>query len=260
MSLKVAINGAAGRMGAELIRLVAEDDALELACALEAGGHEALGADAGEHAHAGTLGVPVTDTLAAAADVLVDFSLPAGTMKCVAECAQKKVPMVIGTTGFSEDELDTIRNAASSIPILTAANMSTGVHVIRALVEKAVKTLGPDFDIEVVEMHHNRKVDAPSGTALFLARAAADAREEKTDFVLGRKGKSKRKPSEIGVHALRGGDVVGDHRVIFAGPSEVVEIRHTALSRTLFARGALRAARFIAGKPAGMYDMEDVLK
>jgi 4-hydroxy-tetrahydrodipicolinate reductase len=257
--LKTAISGAAGRMGGVLIKLVSSSDDLELFAALEKDGHPAAGRDAGELWNIGNLGVKITSSPAKGADVLVDFSLPDGSIKRLRECARFGTPIVMGTTGFSDAQRAEIKKAAEKIPVVLSANMSPGVNVLAALVEQAARMLGPQYDIELVEFHHNRKLDAPSGTALMLADAARAGRGGAGTLVHGRSGKALRIQGDIGVHAVRGGDVAGDHRVIFAGPSEVVEISHRALDRAVFARGALIAARFAAGKKKGFFAMSDVM-
>ena len=251
--LKTAVCGAAGRMGGELVKLVTEDDGFVLAGAIEREGHPDIGRDAGELWRLGSIGVVLTDKLETDADVLIDFSLPEGTEKHLGECVEQKVPMVIGTTAISDGLRDRMDRAAADIPIVYAANMSPGIHALRNLVSRASALLD-GYDVEIIEMHHNRKVDAPSGTAFFLADAIA-GREKK----LGRSGPGKRAPGEVGIHAVRGGSVIGEHRVIFAGEGERIELIHRAESRSLFARGALMAARFAVTAPPGLYGMDAVL-
>jgi 4-hydroxy-tetrahydrodipicolinate reductase len=252
--LKTAVCGAAGRMGGELIKLITADGGFVLTGAIEREGHPDLGRDAGELWLLGNIGVVLTDKLEADADVLVDFSLPEGTEKHLGECVERKVPMVIGTTALSDGLRDRMDQAAADIPIVYAANMSPGIHVLRSLVSRASALLGDGYDVEIIEMHHNRKADAPSGTAFFLADAVSGGEKK-----LGRSGPGKRAPGEVGIHAVRGGTVIGEHRVIFAGEGERVELVHRAESRSLFARGALMAARFAASAPPGLYGMDAVL-
>ncbi len=263
-AVRVGVTGASGRMGFIVIRLVAEDPSLALAAALEAPGHPRLGEDAGVAAGLGKpLGVKIAPALAADCDVVVDFSLPAGTMAALPECVKRGIPMVIGTTGLGEEDLKKIEAAAKKIPIVFAPNFSVGVNLLFSIVGKVASALGDDYDCEIVEMHHRFKKDAPSGTAAKLAEiiATATGRDLKADGVFGRAGLvGERKKSEIGIHAVRGGDVVGDHTITFAGLGERIEFAHKAGSREMFARGAIRAVRFLLdGKKPGLYSMLDVL-
>lgn len=256
---RLAVVGALGRMGQAVVRLAAEEG-LELAAAFDAKG---AGQDVGEVAGLGARGVPVQRDLgaltAARVDVLVDFSLPQATPDVALACAAAKVALVSGTTGLGEPETSALDRSAAVVPVLWEPNMSVGVHVLSALVARAVELLGEDFDVEITETHHRAKVDAPSGTALRLAEVAQKARAELA-LVHGRQGKvGARKPSELGMHALRGGDVVGDHTVFLFGQGERLELTHRASSRDLFARGALRAARWIAGRAPGRYGLRDVV-
>jgi len=260
--LRIGINGAAGRMGRRLVALVAATDDMELVAALEREGHDALGRDAGEVAGAGRLGVPVTTTIEARPDVLLDFSSPESAVARARQCAKVGTALVVGTTGLDADQLSALKQAAEKVPCVFAPNMSVGLNVLAKLVKTAAAALGPDYDIEVVEAHHRFKKDAPSGTALKLARAAAEGLRRDLDEVglYGRHGLTgERTPHEIGIHAVRAGDIVGEHTVLFGALGERVELRHVAHSRDTFARGALRAAHFAAGKKPGMYSMEDVL-
>ncbi|MEO8739280.1 MAG: 4-hydroxy-tetrahydrodipicolinate reductase [Casimicrobiaceae bacterium] len=266
--MRVAIAGSGGRMGQTLIEAVLGTPGFALAGALEVAASEFIGHDAGERfgrMTGTTVGADVAVTLRGS-DVLIDFTRPAGTLMHVAECARARVGAVIGTTGLSEADRRALTEFATTIPIVFAPNMSVGVTVLTRLVEEAARRLGEDYDVEVVEMHHRHKIDAPSGTALKLGEAAAAAldRDLETDGVYARHGVTgERKPRSIGFATLRGGDVVGDHTVIFAGAGERVELTHRASSRMTFAQGALRAARFVAARRAhgatGMYDMQDVL-
>jgi 4-hydroxy-tetrahydrodipicolinate reductase len=263
-AVRVAIAGAAGRMGRALLEAAAATEGVTLAAVLEAPGSPWAGHDAAE------LGCPQrgvvigTDPKAAlrVADVLVDFTRPEGTRAHLAACRAARGAIVIGTTGFDAAQLDEIRAAAREIPIVMAPNMSVGVNVAMKLVETAARSLGPDFDVEVFEFHHKLKVDAPSGTALKLGEVAAKARGATLEAsgVYGRHGVTgERKPGSVGFSVARGGDVVGDHTVYFAGPGERIEITHRSTSRANYAQGALRAAKFLAGKPPGLYDKQDVL-
>jgi len=263
-AVRVAVAGASGRMGRALLEAAASTPGVELAAALDVAGSPCAGRDAAELASAAA-GVRVgTDAAAAlrSADVLVDFTRPQGTLAHLAACRAAKRAIVIGTTGFDAAQLAAIREAASEIPIVMAPNMSVGVNVALKLVEIATRALGPDYDVEVFEVHHKLKVDAPSGTALKLGEVAAAARGTTLEKagVFARHGTTgERKPGSIGFSVARAGDVVGDHTVFFAGPGERVEITHRSTSRANFAQGAMRAAKFVAGKPPGLYDMRDVL-
>lgn len=268
MTVRVAIAGAAGRMGQALIEATLAAPDLALAGALDIAGSPMLGADAGAQLGRST-GVPIVadvDAVADACDVLIDFTRPAGTLAHLAACVRARIGAVVGTTGFDGEGKRTIAECATAIPIVWAPNMSVGVTVLAALVEEAARKLGPAFDIEIVEMHHRHKVDAPSGTALRLGEAAAAGAGVALDThaVYAREGVTgERKPGTIGFATLRGGDVVGEHTVIFAGAGERIELVHRATSRQNFAAGALRAARFIAQCRAerrhGLFDMSDVL-
>jgi len=255
-------------MGQTLIEATLAETDLALASALEIAGSPLLGRDAGERFGRST-GIAIASDIPAAiarADVLVDFTRPAGSLAQVGACARAGVAAVVGTTGLSADDTRSLSDFARSIPIVFAPNMSVGVTVLARLVEQAAKLLGESYDVEVLEMHHRHKVDAPSGTALLLGEAAAKGlgRDLKTDGVFARHGVTgERKRGTIGFASLRGGDVVGEHSVLFAGAGERIELSHRAGSRLNFAQGALRAARFVAGKRSagakGMFDMHDVL-
>jgi 4-hydroxy-tetrahydrodipicolinate reductase len=261
----VVVCGAAGRMGRLLVALAREDRGLAVAGAVEAPGHAALGRDAGELAGGGSLGVRVTDDLAAVCrpeHVVVDFTAPAATLAHARLAAARGAALVIGTTGLDGDASRELRAVAGRTRSVIAANFSVGVTVLTDLVERAARLLDPSFEAEIVELHHHGKQDAPSGTALALGRALAAARGQDFDrvAVLARKGLvGARRPDEIGVLGLRGGDAVGDHTVVFAGLGERLELVHRAQSRDCLARGALRAARWVIGRPPGVYGMRDVL-
>ena len=263
-AVRVVVAGAGGRMGRALLEAATTTGGVVLAAALEMPDSPAAGRDAGEIA-LGARGIRVETDVAAALDsgaVLIDFTRPAGTLAHVRACRAARSPMVIGTTGFAPAQVDEIRAAAREIAIVMAPNMSIGVNVAARLVEVAARALGPDYDVEVFEIHHKLKVDAPSGTALHLGKVAAEARGTslEADGVFARHGATGERPAgSIGFSVARGGDVVGDHTVFFAGPGERLEITHRAASRTTYAQGAMRAARFVAGKPPGLYDMADVL-
>ncbi|HKZ27797.1 MAG TPA: 4-hydroxy-tetrahydrodipicolinate reductase [Rubrobacteraceae bacterium] len=253
---RVAIIGAAGRMGRELCRAALETEGIELAGGTEGPNSSELGADLGELCGAGKIGVVATEVPPEDAEVLIEFTTPEATV----EHLSYKRTTVIGTTGLSEEQRMEVEKAAKSVPIVLAPNMSVGVNLLREVVrDLSAKLAG--YDVEVVEAHHRNKKDAPSGTALLLARATAEGRGQDLGevAVYGREGVSPRKEGEIGVHALRGGAVVGEHRLIFYGLGEEVEVVHRALSRRTFADGALRAAKFLAGAKPGLYSMRDVL-
>jgi 4-hydroxy-tetrahydrodipicolinate reductase len=266
--IRVAIAGAAGRMGQTLIESTLGDRDLSLASALDIAGSSMLGRDAGERFGRKTGVVVASDVEAAvaAADVLIDFTRPEGTLAHLAACERRGVAAVVGTTGLDEAQKAQLALHANKIPIVFAPNMSVGVNVLAKLVETAARQLGAAYDIEIVEMHHRHKVDAPSGTAIALGEAAArGARRSLSDCaVYAREGTVGERPSgAIGFATLRGGDVVGEHTVIFAGPGERVELTHRAASRQNFAAGALRAVRYVAERrsrgEAGMATMQDVL-
>lgn len=262
--LKVVIAGCSGRMGHALLESVFADSNMVLHAALDRADNLSLGRDAGEQFGKMT-GVKVTADVAAAlkdADVLVDFTRPEASMQYLDACQKAKVSLVIGTTGFSAEQKSAIEAAAKNIAIVFAPNMSVGVTLLINLVEQAARVLKDGYDIEVVEMHHRHKVDAPSGTALRLGEAAAHGigQDLKDCAIYAREGVTgEREAGKIGFATLRGGDVVGDHTVMFAGIGERVEITHKASSRATFAIGALRAAKFLAEKETGLYDMQDVL-
>ena len=262
--LKVVIAGVSGRMGHALLDGVFSDSGLQLHAALDRAGSAMLGRDAGEQ-FGKVSGVKITSDVSDAlrgADVLVDFTRPEASLQYLQACAQAKVKLVIGTTGFNDDEKSAIKNAAREIGIVFAPNMSVGVTLLIKLVEQAARVLNDGYDIEVVEMHHRHKVDAPSGTALRLGEAAAKGIDKalKDCAVYAREGVTgERETGTIGFATLRGGDVVGDHTVVLAGTGERVELTHKASSRATFAQGALRAAKFLADKPSGLFDMRDVL-
>jgi len=267
-AVRVAVAGAGGKMGQALIEAVLADREAALAAALDVAGSAAAGRDAGERFGRPTgvnVGIDI-DAAVRAADVLIDFTRPEGTLAHLAACARHGTAAVVGTTGLSDEQKAALAGHARQIPIVFAPNMSVGVTVLLALVEAAARQLGPAYDIEIVEMHHRHKIDAPSGTALGLGEAAARGagRVLADCAVLAREGVTgARKEGAIGFAALRGGDVVGEHTVIFAGAGERVELAHKATSRQNFAAGALRAAHYVAARRAarqpGLADMRDVL-
>jgi 4-hydroxy-tetrahydrodipicolinate reductase len=262
--MKIAVAGASGRMGHMLIEAIAAAPDAELAGALDVASSPALGSDAG--AFSGQLaGVVIESDLArglAQAGVLIDFTRPEGTLKHLEYCAAHGIKMVIGTTGFDAAGKAAIAKAAEKTAIVFAPNMSVGVNVTLKLLQMAAKAMPEGYDIEIVEAHHRHKVDAPSGTALKMGEVIADAlgRDLKDCAVYGREGVTgERDPSTIGFATIRGGDIVGDHTVLFAGTGERIEISHKSSSRVTYAHGALRAARFLEGKATGLFDMQDVL-
>jgi len=264
-NLRVVIVGAGGRMGRTLIHAVAASKGVTLAGAVDAPGSAVIGRDAGELAGLGKNGVSVVDDAAPLlqrADALIEFTIPAATMGFAELAANAGLVHVIGTTGHSAEEEAVIAKAADRAIIVKSGNMSLGVNLLAALVQRVAKTLNDEYDIEIVEMHHNKKIDAPSGTALMLGRAAAEGRgiDLARRAVRGRDGMTgTRRAGDIGFASLRGGTVVGEHSVIFAGPAERVELTHRAEDRMIFARGALHAALWARGKKPGLYSMADVL-
>lgn len=258
---KIAITGAGGRMGRRIAALGIESEEFDIVSAVEAAGHEAIGADIGELAGVGTFGVAVTDTLQDVPDVVIDFSVPEGTLKWLDAARDHGAAMVIGTTGLTESQQAAVVDAGRRIAVVQAPNMSVGINVLLDVVAQVARALGEDYDTEVSETHHRFKKDAPSGTAIALAKAicAATGRDYGEAAVLGRGGNSSRAPGEIGMHSLRVGDTVGEHVVQFGNLGETITIAHSAHTRDTFARGALRAAKWVAGKPPGIYSMHDVL-
>ncbi|HZX31339.1 MAG TPA: 4-hydroxy-tetrahydrodipicolinate reductase [Rhodocyclaceae bacterium] len=262
--VRIGIVGAGGRMGRMLIEATLKDERAQLAAVFDLPGSPAVGKTAGE-----LVGLPsdvrVTDDLAAGlgqCDCLIDFTRPQGTLGHLELCRQKKVAMVIGTTGFEADGKAKIAEAARDIPIVFAPNMAVGVNLVFKLLDTAARILNQGYDIEVVEAHHRMKIDAPSGTALRMGEVVAEAlgRDLKDCAVYGREGVTgERDPSTIGFATVRGGDIVGDHTVMFCGIGERVEVSHKASSRMPYALGSLRAARFLAGRANGLFDMQDVL-
>jgi len=258
----IAISGACGRMGGRLVSLVHEDPELELAAALECDDHPALGKDIGEVHQLGALGVTVCSSLEAAASALIDFSSPAGTVTRAQECAGKKVGMVIGTTGLDDSQKASVEAAAKVVPVLMSPNMSMGVNLLFKLVEDVARVLGQDWDPEIVEVHHRFKKDSPSGTALRLAEHVAKGRGADLDEVgvYGRHGiVGERKPEEIAVHAVRTGDVVGEHTVTFGTLGERIELKHIAHTRDTLAGGALVAEMLVTRASRGLYSFSDIL-
>ncbi|MFQ5913185.1 MAG: 4-hydroxy-tetrahydrodipicolinate reductase [Nitrospinota bacterium] len=263
--IRAVVAGAAGRMGGCVIRALRATDDFELAGAFEISGHRSLGMDAGAVAGAGEMGVPIVagaEEAMRGGEVLIDFSAPAAGVENLEKASSLGMAAVVGTTGFNEAQKDALSKMAGRVRAVIAPNMSVGVSVMIRLVREAARLLGEDFDVEMVEAHHHFKKDAPSGTALALGEAAAKAlgRDLSKVGVYGREGQvGERRREEIGVMSLRAGDLVGEHWVLFGGVGERLEIVHRAHSRDNFARGALRAARWVKDRPAGIYSMADVL-
>ncbi len=258
---RIAITGAAGRMGRRIAALAIESEQFDIVSALEGPGHDLLGRDVGDLAGVGTFGVPVTVELQDTPDVLIDFSLPEGTSHWVEVCREHGARMVIGTTGLTPSHEAAIADAASRIAIVKAGNYSMGINLLVKIVALVARTLGEDYDVEISETHHRFKKDAPSGTAIMLAKSICEAtgREYGEVATLGRGGQCPRKSGEIGMHALRVGDTVGEHSVYFGNLGETLTFSHSAHTRDNFVHGALRAAQWIMDKPPGLYDMQDVL-
>lgn len=263
--MKVAIIGASGRMGKTLIEAVYNTEGLSLAAAIERADSSLIGADAGELAGVGKLGVMLASSIEAVVndfDILIDFTTPETTVHNLAVCAKHNKKIVIGTTGFDEAGLSAIDTAAQTIPVIFAANFSVGVNLCLKLLKQAAEVLNDGYDIEIIEGHHRHKVDAPSGTALRMGEVVADTlgRDLKQCAVYGREGiTGARDPNTIGFATIRAGDIVGDHTVLFATEGERVEITHKASSRMTFAKGAARSCSWLASKNKGLYDMQDVL-
>jgi 4-hydroxy-tetrahydrodipicolinate reductase len=263
--MRLIVAGAGGRMGRTLIHAIAASKGVALAAAVEAAGSAVIGRDAGELAGLGRNGVLVAsdpEPLLASADGLLDFTIPAATAAFAELTARRGMVHIIGTTGLSAECESLIAQASARAVIVQSGNMSVGVNLLAALVKRVARTLDEEFDVEILEMHHNKKIDAPSGTALMLGRAAAQGRkidlEQRSER--GRDGHTGvRRPGDIGFASLRGGSVVGDHAVIFAGPAERIELAHKAEDRMIFARGAVRAALWARGQKPGLYSMADVL-
>jgi len=264
-TINIGVIGAGGRMGRMLIEAVQNNPQTTLKAAIERQGSSLVGADAGEVAAIGYLNVKIVDDLAAVIndiDVLIDFSLPDATEKNMQVCAEHNVAMVIGTTGFNEQQEQVLAKASEQITIVYAGNYSTGVNLSLKLLGMAAKAFGNDADVEIIEAHHKHKIDAPSGTAYMMAEAVAEARGQnlKDVAIYGREGQTgERESGTIGIHAVRGGEIVGDHTVMFIADGEVVEITHRARARMTFAAGAVRAATWVVEQEVGQYNMQDVI-
>lgn len=263
--IKAVVCGAGGRMGKRIISLIGDSEDVKLAGAIERSGSPYIGLDAGENAGAGRLGIGITDNLDLlkdTADVIIDFTDPTATIEHVKVSRDNILPIVIGTTGFSGRELDEISDASRIIPVVISPNMSIGINLIFKVIDDIARRLSRDYDIEIVEAHHRLKKDAPSGTAMRMARILAGARGLDLDKagVYSRKGMiGERGKDEIGIQTIRAGDIVGEHTVIFGGPGERIEVAHRAHNRDNFAKGAIIAASWLAKKEPGLYDMMDVL-
>ncbi len=250
--IKAAINGYLGHMGQVIERLILENDNIELVA----------GIDEKSYSYKGELKVYENIfELKDKCDVIIDFSHPSSLESLVKYCTSNKIPLVIGTTGYGEKEIDLLSKGSKEIPIFYTANMSLGVNLLLDLVSKAAILLKDDFDIEIIEKHHNKKIDAPSGTAYLIADTINKELENSMDYVFDRHlSHKKRSNNEIGIHSIRGGTIVGEHSVIFSGLDEVIEIKHSAGSKQIFAQGALRAVDFIIGKEPGLYNMRNLIK
>jgi 4-hydroxy-tetrahydrodipicolinate reductase len=262
MKTKIGVNGACGRMGKRIIQLAIEDNALQVAAAVDAAAHPEQSRDIGEAAGVGKLGVTVTSALPLQThiDVMIDFSTPEGSLAVLKTCVERKIPIVVATTGFTDAEKREVEAAAHHTSILLAPNLSLVVNVLYRLVHQAAESLkGKGFDVEIIERHHRFKKDSPSGTALQFAHVIQEAMGE-MKMVHGREGQvGERTPHEIGMHAVRTGDNVGEHTIIFSTLGETMELVHKGHTRDAYARGALQAAKFLATQPAGRYTMNDVL-
>lgn len=247
---KIIMNGCNGKMGQVISRLVGEDDSCEIVAGFDVN-------DTIDNPY------PVftnPDDFTGEADVVIDFSHPSALTNVLAYCKKRSLPVILATTGFSEEQKKEFNEASKEIPVFFSANMSLGINLLIDLAKKATKLLEGNFDIEIVERHHNQKIDAPSGTALAIADAIDETLSFPAEYVYDRHAvRKKRKKTEIGLHAVRGGTIVGDHEVIFAGTDEVIELKHSAHSKEVFAVGAIKAAKFMTDKPAGMYNMNDLI-
>jgi 4-hydroxy-tetrahydrodipicolinate reductase len=261
--IRIAVSGAAGRMGRNVLRLVLEDPELALAAALERPDHPELGRDAAALAGLSTdCGVKLSAAPAGKVDCFIAYSTPEATVECLGQAVRLRSAMVAGTTGLNQAQLEAVAEAAKAVPVLLAPNTGVGANLLFRLAGEAAGVLGAGYDVEIVEAHHHNKVDAPSGTALKLAAAVAEAKglDLAKGAVYGRSGRpGARRRDEIGIHAVRAGDIIGEHTVIFATEGERLELVHRVTSRDGFCRGALRAAKFLVGKPPGSYSMAQVL-
>ena len=266
MIIKIAITGCCGKMGKKIATLAFKDKDMEIAAAVEAARHPDIGKKLGDIIGEEKLFVDITGDLSSAvkgSDIIIDFTTPLAMLSNLKVARDEKIPIVIGTTGITDEELKVIESSSKKIPVLFSSNMSIGVNLLFSIVPEAAIVLGEEYDIEIVEAHHNKKKDSPSGTAKTLLQKIADARRvrPKDIAIYGRVGDTAGRPKgQICVHAIRGGGIVGEHSVIFAGEDETIEITHHAGSRDVFAKGAIRAAKYIVDKSPGLYDMQDVIK
>ena len=248
--IKVIVSGCNGKMGSVVTRIAAEDKLTEIVA----------GFDINTENNYGYIVYANPDDFADRADVIIDFSHPLMLEKSLAYAVKSKTPIVVATTGLNDEQKKALYEASKDIPVFFSANMSVGVNLIIELAQKAAKSLEEKFDIEIIEKHHNRKIDAPSGTAIAIADAINSSLKVEKEYIYDRhNNRQKREVSELGIHSIRGGTIVGEHEVIFAGDDEIIEIKHTALSRDIFAQGAVTAAKYICGKDAGFYDMKKML-
>jgi 4-hydroxy-tetrahydrodipicolinate reductase len=265
--MRVAVSGCGGRMGQALVHAVVSANDMILCGGSEAKGSTLIGMEIGLACGIPPLGLAITDTpqkLLENAQGAIDFTRPEATLEVVQRCAEIGIPLVVGTTGFSVDGLAVIDKAAHRIPLVLSPNMSIGVNVLMRIADEVARILGPDYDLEIIEAHHGKKMDSPSGTALRLAQLLAEATSERGSLAdracHGRRGNIGPRPrEEIGIHAVRGGDIIGEHTILFCGTGERLELIHRASSRQTFAQGAIRALRWASQRPAGLYDMRDVL-
>lgn len=263
--LNIIVSGASGKMGTRILSLAKDSREFNVVGALEHRSHDRVGADIGEVIGTGKIDVPLTDTIDSVrekADVLIDFSAPEASLQISKIAAEKKIAMVIGTTGFKKEDIAEIRSCCKDIACVLAPNMSVGINLLLKSLKDIAAVLGDDYDVEIIEAHHRLKKDAPSGTALRIAQVLADAlnRNLEETAVYTRKGIiGERTTKEIGMQTIRAGDIVGEHTVLFGGPGERIEITHRASSRDTFAQGALKAALWVSKQPPGFYDMRDVL-
>lgn len=249
--INVILSGCNGKMGKVISRLAKDDELINIVCGFD------INTDSSD-------GFPVYsnyEDFKEKADVIIDFSHPDNAKKLTDYCKKTGIALVIATTGLSDEQKNAVIDCAKSVPVFFSANMSLGVNLLVNLVKKATEILSDTFDIEIVEKHHNKKIDAPSGTALMLADAANNTCQNAYKYVYDRHSvRQKREKNEIGIHSVRGGTIVGEHSVIFAGTDEIIELKHTAMSKEIFAAGSIKAAKFLAGKGAGLYDMQDLMK
>ncbi|MDO4700648.1 MAG: 4-hydroxy-tetrahydrodipicolinate reductase [Moraxella sp.] len=261
MSINIGIMGASGRMGRMLLQATLDNPQTTLKGGFVPDFSGLVGVDVGEFLGIGNNGVALGLLDLQGIDVLIDFSLPSAVDKTINACLAHNTPLIMGVTGLTQEQETTLQNASQQLPIVYAGNYATGVNLSLDLLATTAKVLGMDADVEIIEYHHKHKLDAPSGTALMMANAVASARKQslKSAAIYGREGSSKRQDGEIGIHAVRGGEIVGEHTVSFIMNGEIIEITHKAQSRMTFANGALRAALWLKDKAAGLYNMQDVL-